>query len=164
MFRKIECGLPFCELYDSAFPDEESILLKFNKLSASVGIFREECQKYPFESVDIPEHSGIRFAKINGNYVFNDSFEFKNGKIMTYSQMQEEYEELKNIIQEKLLLCYNIQINKSLGGELLKSICETLQQIKNNAYKFKNQKDASHIISKVNFIDKQIIEYLKNNS
>jgi hypothetical protein len=61
-------------------------LIRSRRPEFAKSVFASECKKFGV-SYDIPNHSGLRFAKIEGDYVFDESFDIKSS---SYPQKLEE--------------------------------------------------------------------------
>lgn len=85
--------------YDSI---ESFDLVRFKKASFCVDYFAKRCAELGLKS-SVPDHSGIRFAKIDDEYIFSDKFKFEDPiwprKI---EDCIKEIESLKASIEERI--------------------------------------------------------------
>lgn len=102
---------------------EVSDVCVYNKPAAYMGILCEKMQEIGAEYVDgsgfsdrtegklawsVSTHSGIRYAKLAGDYLFGDSYDVKGSRTGTFESLKVEYESdrdrIREIIHNKYLL------------------------------------------------------------
>lgn len=77
-------------------------LIRCDRSKFAKYVFRTQCAKYGF-SFDIPTHSVLRFAKIEAEYVFDDSFEYKNSSYpQPLDKAIEELEKIERDVSEQV--------------------------------------------------------------
>lgn len=82
-------------------------------------------------AIELPNHSAIRYAKFNGEYVFTDRDSYKSGYQVrnSYEKCIEELKRYKEGIRTLIVQHIHIRENKELSKEERKTICDELQTV-----------------------------------
>lgn len=105
-------------------------LYSFNRLSFSIKYFKFLCEESDLK-YSLPNHGGIRFAKVNENYIFDESFNFSGHPnfIGTLEQCKNEKKKILEDIKREVIVHI-----KGKESELLNAatVLDALKQIKNS--------------------------------
>ena len=180
----METGNPFIKsLFCGGHDYHEINVFEYDRLSAVKEILKNKMkelgvryvvdkswfkEEYSKEKVwDNPNHSGIRFARLNGKYIFGRRWEIKHSSKGTLENMRDMYEKDKKDIEYEIDLHY-----KKMFGEFdnanTKHVVHSLQIITDiqgllegvEVYK-KSSDDYYKAVHKINGLEKQLSKVLK---
>ncbi len=129
-------------------------LCRFDTHKFAKDVFFDLCAFYKIKNYDLPNHSGLRFAKANGDYIFDGSFEFQE-KICTLEQFKETKERVYDKIKEYM----HKKCSKKIQADniAIQDFISTLEKINNMVTKIEvHKKEYTSKVVLKNFINENI--------
>lgn len=150
---------------DSALPAQRA-LYQVSRLHVSHKTLVGLAAKHGL-AVDVPNHSGIRFAKLDGHYAFDESVDFSKGGafIGTLEQCKAEKARVVKLVEAPVLAAAAKKCGTSVlnAGEIRDSLASALSDVR--ALQLKQSSPSRHraltlLTRAVESLDKQIAEEL----
>jgi len=107
--------------------------------------------------VEIPTHSGLTYAKINGDYVFDKSYDYKDdGYIGTLEECKQRKEDIYNRIKERVDFALLKKVKLLSVGEVLLNLENILHILNGSVSKTNHQQARASLIGLINKVRNQV--------
>lgn len=144
-------------LWNASTVPRERCLYSVNTDSFLVSYLNKQCAIKGL-SLDVPTHSGIRYAKIEGKYSFPDNINHKGRAFIgTIAQCKEHISKLEELVNDAVTIAFATKTNTTLmnAGQ----VAESLRAVHNQLYDITATKASA---SALNVVRNQVSTLIKN--